>query len=893
MPDVRPASADQAALLARARRARPADRDRRPRRLRPRRAPSRTCASASTALVTRAARARSARAAALPAGDAAPRPRDGRLPEVASRISPAAIFAFEGDESEAAEQDERAEPPRGLERVPGHDRARAHAGRLLPGLSGDRRARAAASRRRHRRRRRLLGVPPRALGGSGAPADVPPARDRPHRRARDGARLARRLARARGSSCCARSAWTSELDVATDPFFGRSGRMLAASQREQELKFEVLVPDRRAGADRASRRSTTTRTTSPRPTGSSSPTAASAHTACLGFGLERITLALLRTHGLDADAWPAEVRSELWQRMSTAATGLVSLLGLDPRELPAAPAARARAHLRGDQLLHRHPHRAAARPRRRAAGGAGLPPCGSTSRATSGPSSSRRPRTSSRCSASTSTRCSPTGRCPSRSPSRSSAGRTLIVELDSWYLPDTAATSYRAEHVKTSVAAEAIDLDARAAALLPRARPLRARRRGLPRRLPPRPSVLRGRAAALHRARALRRRRRARRATSCARPRATLLRGHLARRPASEPVRALRRAARARPAALLEGDASDYHAYAFATVRMAGSAFEVAGVAGRLAARRRRRRARARRCERSSTAARSSPSGSPAAARSIRSRRSRRWRAPGSEAMARLDDVARLSTPLQQPCRPHARASTVTTRSLLGDGWQAAPCAPGRCTPTPTALDALDVACPRACRAPRRQRCATRAAGAPAIRATLDAEDWWFRTSFDAAAGCSRAKRCASASTGSRRSPRSTSTASCVLESDSMFARSRARCRGAAASAQRARDLLPRARPAAAACAAARARAGARGWSPTATCASSARCCSAAARGSRPGRRRSGPGGRCGSSAAGGSRSTELDAAPAAATATTACCAVRALLRSLDGELAQRRRASS
>ena len=30
-----------------------------------------------------------------------------------------------------------------------------------------------------------------------------------------------------------------ELDVANDPFFGRSGRMLATSQREQELKFEV------------------------------------------------------------------------------------------------------------------------------------------------------------------------------------------------------------------------------------------------------------------------------------------------------------------------------------------------------------------------------------------------------------------------------------------------------------------------------------------------------------------------------------------------------------------------------------------------------------------------------------------------------------------------------
>ena len=36
-------------------------------------------------------------------------------------------------------------------------------------------------------------------------------------------------------------------------------------------------------------------------------------------------------------------------------------------------------------------------------------------------------------------------------------GRTLIVELDSWYLPDTLATTYRSEHVKSSVVVEGID----------------------------------------------------------------------------------------------------------------------------------------------------------------------------------------------------------------------------------------------------------------------------------------------------------------------------------------------------------------------------------------------------------------------------------------------------
>jgi seryl-tRNA synthetase len=38
----------------------------------------------------------------------------------------------------------------------------------------------------------------------------------------------------------------------------------------------------------------------------------SAHTACLGFGQERIVLALLRTHGFEPARWPAEVRRVLW-----------------------------------------------------------------------------------------------------------------------------------------------------------------------------------------------------------------------------------------------------------------------------------------------------------------------------------------------------------------------------------------------------------------------------------------------------------------------------------------------------------------------------------------------------------------------------------------------------
>jgi seryl-tRNA synthetase len=104
----------------------------------------------------------------------------------------------------------------------------------------------------------------------------------------------------------------ASLSNANDPFFGRRGRMLAASQRDQSLKLELLVP-----------------IAAPEPTACASfnhhldhfgttfglelSDGTTAHTACLGFGHERIVLALLRTHGLDPDGWPADVRAELWR----------------------------------------------------------------------------------------------------------------------------------------------------------------------------------------------------------------------------------------------------------------------------------------------------------------------------------------------------------------------------------------------------------------------------------------------------------------------------------------------------------------------------------------------------------------------------------------------------
>jgi seryl-tRNA synthetase len=99
--------------------------------------------------------------------------------------------------------------------------------------------------------------------------------------------------------------------LANDPFFGRGGRVMKATQREQDLKYELVVPI----------------TSEEKPTAITSSNChldhfglafdirthddAVAHSACVGFGLERICLALLRQHGMDPDRWPGEVRSVL------------------------------------------------------------------------------------------------------------------------------------------------------------------------------------------------------------------------------------------------------------------------------------------------------------------------------------------------------------------------------------------------------------------------------------------------------------------------------------------------------------------------------------------------------------------------------------------------------
>ena len=102
------------------------------------------------------------------------------------------------------------------------------------------------------------------------------------------------------------------VEEANDPFFGRAGKLMADQQRHLKLKLEMLISIE----------------------AETGPTAcisfnnhvdhfgglwdivtddgAVAHSGCVAFGLERLTLALFRRHGLDCKDWPEPVRRALW-----------------------------------------------------------------------------------------------------------------------------------------------------------------------------------------------------------------------------------------------------------------------------------------------------------------------------------------------------------------------------------------------------------------------------------------------------------------------------------------------------------------------------------------------------------------------------------------------------
>lgn len=99
--------------------------------------------------------------------------------------------------------------------------------------------------------------------------------------------------------------------VANDPFFGRGGKVMAATQREQDLKYELVVPV--ATADKPTAVVSTNYHLDHFGHSFNIKTSNGdiAHSACIGFGLERIALGLFRKHGFEPKSWPADVKKVL------------------------------------------------------------------------------------------------------------------------------------------------------------------------------------------------------------------------------------------------------------------------------------------------------------------------------------------------------------------------------------------------------------------------------------------------------------------------------------------------------------------------------------------------------------------------------------------------------
>lgn len=101
-------------------------------------------------------------------------------------------------------------------------------------------------------------------------------------------------------------------ELANDPFFGRPGRMLAANQRDDRLKYELVARVGDRGRPVALSSSNCHLDHFGRPFGIETADGEVAHSSCVGFGTDRIALALVDRNGPDPAGWPATLRSVLW-----------------------------------------------------------------------------------------------------------------------------------------------------------------------------------------------------------------------------------------------------------------------------------------------------------------------------------------------------------------------------------------------------------------------------------------------------------------------------------------------------------------------------------------------------------------------------------------------------
>ena len=104
---------------------------------------------------------------------------------------------------------------------------------------------------------------------------------------------------------------TFRIDHASDPFFGRVGQIKAVSQKQQSLKFELLVPLRSQEQPTACMSFNYHRDHFGTTWGIKDANGEPAHTGCVAFGMDRLAVAMFATHGVHLAKWPLAVRQLL------------------------------------------------------------------------------------------------------------------------------------------------------------------------------------------------------------------------------------------------------------------------------------------------------------------------------------------------------------------------------------------------------------------------------------------------------------------------------------------------------------------------------------------------------------------------------------------------------
>lgn len=117
---------------------------------------------------------------------------------------------------------------------------------------------------------------------------------------------------ARGHSMLEQLGLPVSEEVASDPFFGRGGKVMAASQLDQKLKFELVVPVWSTAQRTALCSFNYHQDKFGQAFDIRLPDGRVAHSACVGFGMERLAIALFRHHGFAPREWPSGVTAALW-----------------------------------------------------------------------------------------------------------------------------------------------------------------------------------------------------------------------------------------------------------------------------------------------------------------------------------------------------------------------------------------------------------------------------------------------------------------------------------------------------------------------------------------------------------------------------------------------------